>query len=74
MNEIKWDLDEFDIPYSLGRNGYMKTVGITVYRVMSDLHIYPLNTRGTGRCRITIPFSKIDNLIELLEAIKTQSL
>ena len=61
------------VTYSTGRNGVMKTVGVWVAGSgCGNVRIYPINTKDVGHGHIEIPASEIDNVIRVLQEVRSQ--
>lgn len=58
--------------WALGRNGLLKTSGVTVWPDSRGYVVLtPLTSRGTeGRCDIAIPITEINQLIDALTAVR----
>lgn len=53
---------------ALGRNGISHAFGIRTARVLDEVHIHPINSRGgTTRCRIPVPVADLPALIAALQ-------
>jgi hypothetical protein len=60
------------ITTSLGRNGDMKTIGLSIFSDNDVVTLTPINTKGLGRCNIDVPNNKetLNLLIKSLQAIQ----
>jgi hypothetical protein len=63
--EVKWEEPtRFD---ALGRNGYIRSCGLSVLMIGRELFLEPLTSRGeVGRARIVVPIKAVP---EILDAI-----
>jgi len=59
---------------AMGRNGLMKTLGVTVHPMTNHSGavalIQPVNTRTIGNCFIEVPVGEIDAVIAALTKVK----
>jgi len=53
-----------------GRNGIMRQIGIEISLVDDHINIFPVNTKGTGRCLIQIPLEQAGDVSKFLDTIK----
>ena len=63
--EVKWEEPtRFD---ALGRNGYIKSCGLSVLMIGSELFLEPLTRRGEiGRARIVVPIKAAPNILHAI--------
>jgi len=55
-------------PISIGRNGSIKTSGLSLWQQDDVVHIQPLTSRGNfANCFVSIPKSEVSNLIKSLQ-------
>ena len=57
---------------ALGRNGIMQQLGLSIEKSApgDSVWLYPINTRGIGRCFMEIPTQDLDKVIKVLEGCK----
>lgn len=68
IQEIKWREKE---TLALGRNGYMRCLGVEIYEHSSSgncLEISPINSKdNVGRCHIGIPLEDVEMFCWVLQ-------
>lgn len=68
MSEVRFSVEP---AYgALGRNGTSRAIGVTAHRVLDEVHIHPINSRGqVTRCRIPVPLEDLPALIKELQCL-----